>query len=265
MTAHSRAHLSFPRLLRSEWLKLATLRSTWLSLAGAVIVLVLAAGLIANHLHGNLIHPRPFGDPGERDTLTTPLRGFGITQLIIGVLGVLAVTGEYSTGMIRSTLTAVPRRLPVLVTKLLVFGVVGFVAMLPAVLAAFLVSQRVLGSFGVGLFAPHAVQVVLGLAGYLTLVGLLGIGLGFVVRSTAGGVACLVGILLVAPGVLAALGTSWATTISHYLPLSAGQAMFSDHAAAAGELSAAGGLLTMALWVLAAAIASAASLTRRDA
>lgn len=265
MTSPARGRLTFPRLLRSEWLKLATLRSTWLTLGGAVVVLVLAAGLIANRLHGNLVTPRAFGDPGDRDVLTTPLRGFGITQLIVGVLGVLTVTGEYTTGMIRSTLTAVPRRMPVLVAKLAVFAVVGFVGMMLASFAAFGVSQRVLGSFGVGLSSPHALQVVLGLAGYLTLVGLLGIGLGFVLRSTAGGVASLVGILLVAPGILAALGTSWATTASHYLPLSAGQAMFSDHPPAAGELSAGGGLLTMALWVLGAAVASAVALKRRDA
>lgn len=265
MTAPARASLTFPRVLRSEWLKLATLRSTWLTLGGAVVVLVLAAGLIANRLHGNLLDPRPFGDPGDRDVLTTPLRGFGITQLIVGVLGVLTVTGEYSTGMIRSSLTAVPRRLPVLVAKLAIFALVGFAAMAAASFTAFLVSQRVLGRFGVGLSAPHALQVCLGLAGYLTLVGLLGVGLGFVLRSTAGGVASLVGILLVAPGILAALGTSWATTTSHYLPLSAGQAMFSDHAPTAGELSAGGGLLTMTLWVFGAAIAAAAALVRRDA
>ena len=103
------------------------------------------------------------------------------------------------------------------------------------------------------------------MGGYLTLVGLLGMGLGFVVRSTAGAIASLVGILLVAPGILAALGTSWATAASHYLPLSAGQAMFSDHAPPAGDLSVAGGLLTMVLWVLGAAAASVVVLVCRDA
>lgn len=265
MTAPTRSRLSFRRLLHSEWLKLLTLRSTWVTLAGACFVLVLASGLIANRLHSNLVGARPFGDAGDRDVLTTPLRGFGITQLIVGVLGVLAVTGEYSTGMIRSTLTAVPRRVPVLAAKLLVFGVLTFTAMTAAAFVAFAVSQQVLGSFGVNLSAPHAVQVLLGLAGYLTLVGLLGLGLGFIVRSTAGGIATLVGILLVAPGILAALGTSWATTLSHYLPLSAGQAMFSDHPPTSGELTSSAGLLTMILWPMAAAVAGSLLLLRRDA
>lgn len=265
MTAPVRGRLTFPRLLRSEWLKLATLRSTWFTLGGAVVVLVLASGLIANRMHGNLVGGTPFGDAGDRDVLTTPLRGFGITQLIVGVLGVLAVTGEYSTGMIRSTLTVVPRRLPVLVAKLVVFGLLGFLAMLVASFAAFFVSQSVLGSFGLGLSAPHAMQVVVGLAGYLTLVGLLGMGLGFVIRSTAGGIAALVGLLLVAPGILAALGTSWATSISHYLPLSAGQAMFADQAPMTGELTVGGGVLTMVVWVLGTAVAATVVLLRRDA
>jgi ABC-2 type transport system permease protein len=256
--------VSFPRLLRSEWLKLKTLRSTWVTLAAAVIFLVLAAGLIANHLHDNLLHPGSFNDPGDRDVLTTPLRGFGVTQLIVGVLGVLAVTGEYATGMIRATFTAVPRRLSVLAAKALVFGTLAFTAMLVAAGAAFFTGEQILGSFGVGLGAPSATRVVIALAGYLTLVGLLGVGLGFVVRSTAGGIASLVGLLLVAPGVLAALSTSWATTASHYLPLNAGQAMFSDTPAVGGALTPALGFLTMVVWVIASLLGAAFVVTRRD-
>ena len=78
--------LTFPRLLRAEWLKLKTLRSTWITLAAAIVVLVLASGLIANHLHSNFVH-QSFEDPNDRDVLTTPFRGFGITQLVMGVLG----------------------------------------------------------------------------------------------------------------------------------------------------------------------------------
>ena len=257
--------LSFPRVLRSEWLKLQTLRSTWITLAAAVGVLVLAAGLIANHMHGQLVHPGPVEDPDVRNALGTPLRGFGVTQLIVGVLGVLAITGEYATGMIRATLTAVPKRLPVLWAKVLVFAALAFGTMLVATFVAFFTAQAVLGSYGIGLGAPHAVRVVVALAGFLTLVGLLGLGLGFVVRSTAGGIAALVGILLVAPGILAALNTSWANSAAHYLPLNAGQAMFSNTPAIGGDLTPGGGTLVMILWVLAAVIAAATLVTKRDA
>ncbi len=261
----SGSRVTFPHLVRAEWLKLQTLRSTWITLAAAVVVLVLAAGLIANHLHSNLVNPSAFNDPGDRDVLTTPLRGFGVTQLIMGVLGVLSITGEYATGMIRATFVAVPKRLPVLWAKLVVFGVLGFSAMLVAAFAAFFTSQQVLGSYGIGLGSPQATRVVVALAGYLTLVGLLGMGLGFIVRSTSGGIAFLVGVLLVAPGILAALGTSWATSASHYLPLSAGQAMFANTPAIGGELTPGGGLAVMVLWVVASVLGAVVVVTRRDA
>lgn len=263
-SATSGSGVTFPRLVKSEWLKLKTLRSTWLTLGAAVFVLILASALIANHLHGDLVHPRPFDDPNDRDVLTTPLRGFGITQLFIGVLGVLSVTGEYATGMIRATLTAVPKRLPVLFAKLVVFALLGLIAMLIAAFGAFFTSQAVLGSYGMALGHGPSVRVVSALAGYLALVGLLGVGLGFIVRSTAGGVASLVGIILVAPGILAALGTSWATSASHYLPLNAGLAMFSDVAPQGGELSPGLGLVVMLAWVAASVLAAAVVLVKRD-
>ena len=261
----SRRAVTFPRILRSEWLKLQTLRSTWFTLLAAVLVLVIASGIIANHVHDNLAHGAVFRDPEDRDVLTLPFRGFGLSQLVMGVLGVLAITGEYATGTIRASFTAVPRRLPVLWAKVVVFALLGFTTMLAAAFGAFFLGQHLLGSYGVGLGAPHATRVVFALAGYLTLVGLLGLGLGGIVRATAGGIASLVGLLLVAPGILAALGTSWATSVSHYLPLNAGLAMFSDRPAIGGELSPTGGLLTMLAWVVASIVGAAVVISRRDA
>lgn len=260
-----RAHLTFPRIARAEWIKLRTLRSTWITLLAAIAVLILGAGLIANHLHGNLVSPDPSQhlQADYRDVLTTPFRAFGITQLIIGVLGVLAVSGEYATGMIRATFSAVPKRLRVLAAKLVVFGVLAFVAMLLATLAAFFVAQGVLGSYGVGLGSASALRVVVALAGYLALVGVIGLGVGFIVRSTAGGVAALVGILLVAPGILEALGSSWASTTAHYLPLEAGQAMFSN--TPGQTLSPLGGTLVVLAWAAAAAVGAAITISTRDA
>ena len=258
--------LSFPRIVRSEWLKLKTLRSTWISLVLAIIVMVLAAGLIGHHMYGRLNHPGFFGgDPGEDDPIGNPLHGFGVTQLIIGVLGVLAVSGEYATGMIRATFSAVPKRLPVLAAKLTVMAIVGFVTMLIAVLASFFVAQAFLGRFSVSLTAPHAVQVIVALAGFLTLVGLLGLALGFIVRSTAGGIAGLVGILLVAPGIFAVINTSWSNTASHYLPINAGQSMFANPTYGQGDLSPTVGTIVVFAWVAAAIAGAVAVVSRRDA
>jgi ABC-type transport system involved in multi-copper enzyme maturation permease subunit len=263
-SAQTGTGLSFPRVVRSEWLKLRTLRSTWLTLGFAVVVLVLAAGLIAHHVHSEFLHPQGFEDPNDRDPLTTPLRGFGVSQLVVGVLGVLAVTGEYATGTIRATFSAVPRRLPVLWAKVLVFSALTFVTMLVATLAAFFTAQSQLGSFRIGLDAPNALRVLIALAGYLALVGILGLGLGFVVRSTAGGVASLVGILLVAPGILAAINTSWSNRIGHYLPLSAGLSMFNDTRPTGGALSSSAGTIVMCIWAAAAVIAAAVLVATRD-
>ena len=115
------------------------------------------------------------------------------------------------------------------------------------------------------LSSPHATRVVLALGSYLAMIGLLGLGLGFIVRSTAGGIASLVGILLVAPGVLAALGTSWAASISHYLPLNAGQAMFNDQPVLGGDLTPGAGTLVMIAWWVGAALVAGVLVRTRDA
>ena len=116
------------RVIVSEWIKLRSLRSTLFSLLAAVVCTVglgiLISALRANDFKQNGFTPGPGFDP----TLVS-LRGIYLAQLAIGVLGVLVITGEYSTGMIRATLAAVPRRLPVLWAKALVFAAVVFVVM----------------------------------------------------------------------------------------------------------------------------------------
>ena len=110
-----------------------------------------------------------------------------LAQLAIGVLGVLVISAEYSTGMIRASFTAVPKRLPVLWAKLGVFAAVTFALMLPAVLVAFFAGEAILARhhIEVGFTAPHVVRVLVGAALYLTVVGLFGLGLGAIVRNTA--------------------------------------------------------------------------------
>ena len=127
------------------------------------------------------------------------LAGYHLAQLAIGVLGVLLVTGEYATGMIRATFGAVPRRLPVLWAKATLYTGVTFVLMLGAAVAAFVGGQQLLGTHGTTLSADGAVRAIVGVAGYLALIGVFSVALGFIIRSTAGGVATLFGLLLVLP------------------------------------------------------------------
>ena len=135
---------------------------------------------------------RPGGGFGFDPTLVS-LRGVFLAQLAVGVLGVLVITGEYSTGMIRSSIAAVSHRLPVLVAKALVFAVTSLVVTVPSAFVAFLLGQQALSSthLQASLSTPHAVRAIIGAGLYLTLIGLLAAGLGFLIRNTAGAIAAL--------------------------------------------------------------------------
>ena len=182
--------VTLPAVGRSEWIKFRTLRSSWIVLA-ATVVAVIGIGMLVSYFTNT--HWASM-DPGERlhfNAVDRSLTGVNLAQLTIGVLGVLFVSGEYGTGMIRATLAAAPTRVPVLAAKAAVFAVVTFVSSLVATVVAFIAGQSLLGSHGVGWGAPGAVRAVFGAALYLTVVGLLGVALGFLVRSTAGGIGAI--------------------------------------------------------------------------
>ncbi len=177
----------------------------------------------------------PPHDPGEAaafDPTSRSLAGIFLAQLAIGVLGVLLITGEYATGMIRATLAAVPSRLPVLWAKAAVFATVTLVLTVPSVLGAFLIGQSILKAkhLQTGLGDPGVLRAVLGAALYLTVIGLLGLGLGALLRNTAGGISALFGVLFVLPIIVRFLPASWADPIDKYLPSTAGEAITHVHA-----------------------------------
>src|SRR6476469_4564746 len=166
----------------------------------------------------------------DRHPLDIALAGVNIAQLAIAVLGVLVITGEYSTGMIRASFTAVPRRLPVLWGKIGVFAAVTFALMLPAVVIAFFVSQAILSKHDIlqiSFSHPGVARSVIGGAVYLMLVGIFALGIGSIVRNTAGGIATFAGIFFVIPPLLLILPASWNDAVSKYLPSEAGRQMFS--------------------------------------
>jgi hypothetical protein len=196
--------------------------------------------------------------------IDTTLAGYSLAQLAVGVLGVLLVTGEYATGMIRATFGAVPQRLPVLWAKATVYAGVTFLLMLAASFAAFLGGQELLGTHGTTLSATGASQAIVGAAGYLALIGVFSVALGFILRSTAGGVATLFALLLVLPTLGLLLPASWRDHLLPYLPSNAGATMFSAHTAE-GSLSAATSLLVLLGWVAFALVGAALVLKRRDA
>jgi ABC-type transport system involved in multi-copper enzyme maturation permease subunit len=256
------------RVINSEWIKLRSLRSTVFAILGA-LVCTIGLGLLISALRAHDINQH--GGIGQAvgphfDPTLVSLRGVYLAQLAIGVLGVLVITGEYSTGMIRATLAAVPKRLPVLWAKALVFGVTVFIVMGIASLIAFEGGQALLHSAGfhVGLGSPGAARAVLGAALYLTIVGLLGVGLGFLLRNTAGAIATLFGLLLVLPAIAQALPTSLYNDTFKYLPMVAGTQGFTT-VKDSTLLTPWAGLGVFAIYGVVAITAGALMLKRRDA
>jgi ABC-2 type transport system permease protein len=253
------------RVVTSEWIKLRTLRSTVFTLLGAVAATI-GLGLLLSHLRANNLINNGFHPGPGFDSTVVSLRGVYLAQLPVGVLGVLMITGEYGTGMIRATLSAVPKRLPVLWAKAIVFAVVVFATSLVAAFLAFEGGQALLHKAGVGAsLASHGAAVaVLGAALYLTVVGLIGVGLGFMIRNTAGAVATLFGLLLVLPALVQPLPTWLYNDTQRYLPMPAGTAVLNT-VKQSGTLSQWHGIEVCALYAVAAIAMGAAVLVRRDA
>jgi hypothetical protein len=254
------------RVTRSEWTKFVSLRSTLWSL-GVGVLLTIAFPILFAAVTASRWAQMSAGDRAGRQPLDIALAGVNVAQLAIAVLGVLVITGEYSTGMIRSTLIAVPKRLPVLWAKLAVYAVVSFVLMVPAVLIGFFSSQAILSghhilqiSFG----APGVARSLLGGALYVALVAIFALGIGALVRNTAGGIATFAGIFFVIPPLMNILPTSWNDAISKYLPSDAGRQLFSLHHGAHTLSPLWGGLLMLGYCALTVAVA-AVLLVRRDA
>ncbi|MDT4946089.1 MAG: type transport system permease protein [Pseudonocardiales bacterium] len=196
-------------VIRSEWIKLRSLRSTWFSLLAALLIID-GLGTLFSALHTHRMEQGvgPNGRIFGIDATQISLRGVFLAQLAIGVLGVLVITGEYSTGMIRSSLAAVPHRTPVLIAKALVFAVIVFVTSL---------------------------------------------------------IATLFGIVLVAPILANALPTPYSTDVAKYLPLNTGSQVITTVNPDPNLFGPWAGIGITALYALAALVAGALMLNRRDA
>jgi ABC-2 type transport system permease protein len=213
-------------VLRSEWTKLWSLRSTRWSLLFAVVSMAGLGVLIAAVSMGRWSHLSP-QDRASFNSIDRSLGGYHLAQLAIGVLGVLVISGEYSTGMIRSSLMAVPKRLPVLWAKIAVFASVTFVLMLASAFVAFFGAQAILTEHHVNvtLGHPHALRTLVGTVLFMTVTGILCVALGTIIRSTAGAIATFAGLLFVLPGIVDILPSEIGESINPYLPSSAGGAI----------------------------------------
>jgi len=262
-------HYSPAGVLRSEWTKLRSVRSTiWSLLALAVGTIGLGAlftAVASNRWSTFSRLEQLVFDPTSRS-----LRGIFLAQLAIGVLGILVITNEYSTGMIRSTLAAVPNRPLVLAAKAAVFGVVALVVSEVVTFVAFFVGQALLTSP-----APHAtlgqpgvLRAVVGSGLYLAVLGLFALGIGSLIRHTAGAISAFVGTLLILPLLVQAFPTSVQNSLDKYLPLSIAQSMITVQGAtqrASHTFAPWTGLAVLAVYAVVVLVAGGILFVRRDA
>jgi ABC-2 type transport system permease protein len=249
------------RTINAEWIKFRTLRSTLGVLAAAVVGMIVVALLVAyntRHIGANI-------QPDDIVPSST-LQGYYLGQLLIGALGVLFVSGEYSTGMIRSTLAAVPKRLPVLWAKLIVFVAITAASMIAISLIAFVSAQGLISHYrtGYSLGDPGALRVVIGTGVYLTFIGVIGAMIGWIVRSTPGALVAYIALILVVPVIFGNVLGTWGKNIAQYLPSMAGGS-FIRSLTESPSLSPWTGLGVFFVWVVAAIAIAALVLRRRDA
>jgi ABC-type transport system involved in multi-copper enzyme maturation permease subunit len=257
------------RVAVSEWTKLRTLRSTRYALFAGV-AMTIGFAVIPALVNASRWSTMSAADRAGFHPLETSLIGVTIAQLAIGVLGVLIISGEYSTGMIRSTFAAVPKRLPVLWGKAGVFGLVTLVLALPSTVIAFFAAQAILKGhslnghdIALSFSDPGVARAVIGGALYLTLVGLFGLGLGALLRNTAAGISAFAAILFVVPPLMGVLPASWNNAISPYLPSNAGTAIMQT-GNPAHTLAPWTGLGVFAAYTAVAIAVAAIQLRRRD-
>lgn len=265
----------FSGVLRSEWIKLRSLRSTAWSF---LLVLVLPIGI------GVLL--AAFADDGGQGLTGDAARnalvlystsGTMLSSLIVAVIGALVVTGEYGTGMIRSSFAAVPRRSVALAAKAIVLAVVVFVTSAVSVWATAFITLPIAAGRNVEASLDASVAMpLLGASVYLTLIALLAFAVGVVLRSTAGAIAGVLGLMLVAPVVVQLVqsftGAKWLGTLTNLLPQNAGQPLmqFGTEVTAGwhdGVLALGGwsGFAVLLAWVVVASVTALVLVEKRDA
>ena len=219
--------LSAAGIIRSEWIKLRSVRSTPWAFALMVLVSLGMATVMsfALDLPGSGALPA-----AAQASYLVQASTFGVFfgQLIAAVLGVLVISGEYSTGMVRSTLTAVPRRLGALGAKAVVLFSATFVVGAIAAIGSFFIASPILAGEGLhaSLFDVNVIVPLLGSALYLALVAVFALWVGTILRSSAGGISAALGILLLLPIVFQMIPANWALDLLPYLPSNAGMGMF---------------------------------------
>jgi ABC-2 type transport system permease protein len=292
--------VTFLRMVRSEWIKSWSLRSTWWVVAMSIVLMAGLAVIVAAVMHQLLNDPEFVarmqaqqqsgggggnggGPPGMNVNFRGAFNGavfitigYQFAALTVAVLGVLAISNEYSSGMIRATLSASPRRLRVLLSKLLVLITTTLVIGIIGIGLSWLIATPILRStnnpsnfsFTVDFADPTQQRQILGAILYLVIIALMSFSLGAVLRATAGGIFSVVAILWVIPlilGIIVQVGdVAWVQTLNKYLPSNAGGQIVSPQLQA-GMLDAWPGIGVTALYAAVLFVVAAITIKRRDA
>jgi ABC-2 type transport system permease protein len=211
-------------LIAAEWIKLWSVRSTYLALAAAAIVTPFISIGVARANVSYIQSGQPRGS-GQIDAMATSFRGIAIAQLILGTLGALAITAEYGSGLIRTTFAASPRRGAVLAAKATVVGGAALVFGQLLAFGLFLGTQATLAPIhaGLGIGAPGAARAISGAGLYLAVVSLLGLGIGAIVRHTAVAIAAIVAVFFLVPQIPGVLPAPWGARLADAMPATAAQ------------------------------------------
>lgn len=259
-TSSEQRQATLPRAIRAEWIKLTSVRSNlvWLGVTG---ILAVFFGVVFSSLAEG-----PGGPAGDAsDPLSLSMAGFNIGQIIVAVVACLFVTTEYSTGLIRTMFAAIGRRLPVLWAKAIAFTALAAPIILLATFLAFLAGQAVYGGeqASLSLGDDGTIRALFGKACYVTAVGLIGIALGFILRSGTVSIGILFVSLFILPNLIALLPDS-INGIGKLLPSAGGDAM-SSVVDRSELLSPAQGAIVLTTWVVGLMVVAAFSLIKRDA
>ncbi|BDZ42767.1 ABC transporter permease [Paraoerskovia sediminicola] len=268
----SRQHLTFGGAVSSEWIKLRTLRSTWWVAAGTVVLLVLIA-LLSSWTFSSFADDPEFAAQtggGMFDSLELVTSGVSFGQLVLAVLGVLVITNEFSSGMIRSTFAADPGRSATVWAKALVLALVSVVVAAVGIALSYAVAYPFLANADMApdLGGDDSWRILGGAVVFLVLTALMALGIGTLLRSTAGAIFTIVALNFVAPPILGLINNDIVETINKFLPANAGQAFMTTSDLASGGidlLEPAQGLLVAIAWAVVPLVAANVVIKARDA
>ncbi|MGR6913009.1 ABC transporter permease [[Actinomadura] parvosata] len=243
-------------ILRSEWTKIRSVRSTVWTLVITFVLMVGLGALLSGSVKSMAEGPVPAGQ-----AIASSLLGIMFAQLAMATLGVLVISSEYRTGGIRTSLMAVPRRISLLTGKIIVFSATSLVVCALACAVAMGIGLAI--TQPPGLEAGEFLRALVGASLYLTACGIFGLGLGTLIRHTPGAIVAAIALMLVLPQLVNQLPGQWGKVVAEYFTTNAGMLLV------AGEgndsLGPWSGFAVYLAWIAAATIAGALLLHRRDA